>query len=85
MKEELSIQYRTIARQDQQFMSHLLGTFSHYQRALPVDCFFANSSDERITFKIVPTKDIQSPGNFLAFLIGARLILLPLTMGPTLP
>ncbi len=79
----LSMTYKTFKKSEPEFESHLMGTFSHTEVALPVKTLNVGTIEETITFEIVKAADIQRPSYFiyLAHLIKLHsylLIMVPL-------
>ena len=60
----------TLDRSSPEFDSYLRGTFAADKRALPIQSLNVNTQQERVTFRIVPTKDIRRP-NFLVVWLKA--------------
>jgi 1,4-dihydroxy-2-naphthoate octaprenyltransferase len=63
-----SSSFITLGKNSPEFDSYLRGTFSKVARALPVESLNINTDQERVTFQIVPVKEIQKPGFFKIWL-----------------
>lgn len=74
----------TIPKNSPQLQSHLKGTFSKTQRALPVRSLNIDSQSPHVTFEIVDIEFIERPHLFLILLKALRWDWLPLTLMPTL-
>ncbi len=55
------MEFKTLSKNDPEFLPHLLGSFSKTERALPVESLNINSGLETVTFKIIPVSDIHQP------------------------
>ena len=73
-------EYVTIPKRDPQLRSHLNGTFSKTQRALPLKSLNVGSS--HITFELVNIELIDRPHLFIVLLKALRWDWLPLTLMP---
>ena len=80
----MSGEFITLTRNDPEFSSHLLGTFSKTRRALPVETYNADTSRERVTFQIVNVDEIASPSWARVYLKSCRPELALLALGPAL-
>lgn len=78
------MEYITLTRDDPEFESYLLGTFSPSLRALPVETFHAQTSRERVTFRLVPREKVAAPRWWKIYFWSCRPELLGLTMGPSI-
>jgi len=74
--------WKTVSRQDPEFPSYLDGSFSRELRALPVRSLNVGLSSERVTFEIVPLKEIARPrlARVACLLIRPRTLVL--SLGP---
>lgn len=78
------MEYITLTRDDPEFESYLLGTFSEQLRALPVETFHAQTERERVTFRLVEREKVQAPPWWKIYFWSCRPELLGLTMGPSI-
>lgn len=78
----MSSEFITLTRDDPEFESYLLGTFSTTERALPVETYHAQSYRERVTFRIVPRAEVGAPAWWMVYFLACRPDLLGLTLGP---
>lgn len=76
------MEYVTLTRQDPEFKSYLLGTFSSDQRALPVETYSPDTARERVTFQLVDVDRIGVPPWWRIYFRSCRPELLVLTLGP---
>ncbi len=72
----------TLTKEDPEFESYLLGTFSKTHRALPVETYHADTPRERVTFRIVPLEKVDAPHWLKIYFKSSRPELLALLMGP---
>ena len=77
-------EYVTIPKGDPQLKSHLSGTFSKTQRALPIKSLNVNPQSPHITFKLVDIAFINRPLWPIVLLKALRWNWLPLTLMPIL-
>jgi 1,4-dihydroxy-2-naphthoate octaprenyltransferase len=68
-----SRQYVTLDKKSPEFEAYLKGTFSTDKRALPVKSLNVNSSQETVTFEIVPLSEIQKPNFLVVWLKAIRI------------
>ena len=78
----MSSEFITLTRDDPEFESYLLGTFSQTERALPVETYHAQSYRERVTFRIVPKSALKTPPWWKIYFWSCRPEFAPLTLGP---
>lgn len=78
------MEYVTLTREDPEFQSFLLGTFSSNKRALPVETYGPDTARERVTFQIVDVEKLQVPPWWSIYFSSCRPELLVLTMGPAI-
>lgn len=78
------ITYKTLHRGDSQFLSYLLGSFSQYERALPVESLNINSDQESVTFKIVSLDAIDKVHPLRMWFEILKIKSLPLVLVPAL-
>lgn len=78
------MEYITLTRNDPEFESYLLGTFSQKLRALPVETFHPQTVRERVTFRLVPREKVSAPPWWKIYFWSCRPELLGLTMGPSI-
>lgn len=57
--------YKTFKKSDSEFKTHLMGSFSNTEIALPVKTLNVGTVDETVTFEIVKSSDIQRPYYFI--------------------
>lgn len=74
----------TLAKDDPDFGSYLLGTFSKTHRALPEETFHPQTTRERITFRIVPVTAVKRPAWWKIYFLSMRPELIGLTLGPAM-
>jgi 1,4-dihydroxy-2-naphthoate octaprenyltransferase len=72
----------TLTKNDPEFESYLLGTFSKDHRAIPVETYHAATPRERVTFRVIPREEVGAPHWLKIYLRSSRPELLGLTMGP---
>ena len=72
----------TLTKDDPEFESYLLGTFSNEHRAIPVETYHAATPRERITFRVIPKEKVGAPHWVKIYFRSCRPELLGLTMGP---
>jgi 1,4-dihydroxy-2-naphthoate octaprenyltransferase len=77
-------QWKTLSRNDADFLPYLTGSFSDLERALPVRSLNVDSALEVITFRIVPLSEISRPGLLMLFWLLMRPLTLVLSIGPLL-
>lgn len=73
--------YKTLLKNDPQYKSYLLGSFSNEQVALPMESFGVGSERERTTFLILPDSKLTRPAWIQVYLKAIRPELLGLTLG----
>lgn len=56
------MKFKTLGRQDKEFRSHLLGTFSKTERAVPVRSLNVGTHQEQIVFQVTSVAEIVEPG-----------------------
>lgn len=78
------MEYITLTRDDPEFDSYLLGTFSRELRALPVETFHPQTARERVTFRLVAREKVAAPAWWKIYFWSSRPELLGLTMGPAI-
>lgn len=78
----MSSEYITLTRDDPDFEKYLLGTFSRTERALPVETYHAQTYRERVTFRIVPRDQLETPSWPIVYFWSCRPELWVLTLGP---
>lgn len=76
--------WKTISRQDPEFLAYLDGTFSDSHRALPVRSLNVDTSREEVTFAIIPLKEIARPKRWLLAWRATRPASLVLSIGPVM-
>ncbi len=76
--------WKTISRQDPEFMTYLDGRFSESHRALPVKSLNVDTAKEEVTFSIVPISEIQHPGWWTVAFWSSRPASWCLSLGPVL-
>jgi 1,4-dihydroxy-2-naphthoate octaprenyltransferase len=76
--------WKTLSHQDADFLKHLDGSFSTIHRALPVRSLNVGSGSERVTFEIVPLKEIVRPTPAIIVWHMIRPRTLVLSIGPML-
>ena len=76
------MEYITLSKNDPEFDSYLRGTFSATHRALPVETYHPETARERVTFRVVPLQNVQTPAWWKIYFWSSRPELLPLTLGP---
>lgn len=76
------MEYITLTKDDPEFKSYLLGTFSDSHRALPVETYHAQTARERVTFRVVPLAQVGAPAWWKIYLRSSRPELFGLTLGP---
>lgn len=76
------MEFITLTKDDPEFESYLLGTFSRTHRALPVETYNATTARERVTFRLVPVEKVAAPAWWKAYFWSARPELFGLTLGP---
>lgn len=74
----------TLTKNDPEFESYLLGTFSKDHRAIPVETYHADTPRERVTFRVIPWEKVGAPHWLKIYLLSSRPELLGLTMGPAI-
>ncbi|MBX3021013.1 MAG: UbiA family prenyltransferase [Bdellovibrionales bacterium] len=79
----MSSEFITLTREDPEFESYLLGTFSDKERAIPVETYHAQTYRERVTFRIVPIDKLSAPPWWTIYFWSCRPELLALTLGPS--
>jgi 1,4-dihydroxy-2-naphthoate octaprenyltransferase len=72
----------TLTKDDPDFDSYLLGTFSRTERAVPVETYHAETARERVTFRVLSREAVGAPAWWRIYLRSCRPELLGLTMGP---
>lgn len=78
------MEFITLTKDDPDFDSYLLGTFSKTHRALPVETFHPQTPRERVTFRLVPMEKVIAPNWLVVYFWSCRPELLGLTMGPSM-
>lgn len=78
----MSSPFVTLTPDDPDFQNYLLGGFSEELRALPVESFRQHSTRERVTFRLVPIREIKKPAWWKIYFKACRPELLGLTLGP---
>ena len=78
------MEYITLTKQDPEFESYLLGTFSTTHRALPIETYHAQTVRERVTFRVLPVSAVGLPAWWKIYFWSCRPELLGLTMGPSI-
>ena len=78
----MSSEFLTLTKSDPSFMSHITGNFSTEVRALPEKSFGIGTSNERVTFKLTPVREILRPSKVKIIGIALRPSYLTLTLGP---
>ncbi len=78
------MQYLTLTREDPEFESYLLGSFSKTERALPVETYAPQTARERVTFRVVPVDQVAIPPWWKIYFLSCRPELLVLTLGPAI-
>lgn len=76
------MEFITLTKDDPEFESYLLGTFSRTHRALPVETYNATTARERVTFRVVPVEKVAAPAWWKSYFWSARPELFGLTLGP---
>lgn len=72
----------TLAKDDPEFSSFLMGTFSPTHRALPEETFHPQTPRERVTFRLVPIDKVKAPAWWMIYIKSCRPELAGLTLGP---
>lgn len=80
----MSSEFITLTKNDPEFESYLLGTFSPSHRALPVETYHAATSRERVTFRVLPIEKVQAPSWWKVYFWSSRPELFGLTLGPAM-
>jgi 1,4-dihydroxy-2-naphthoate octaprenyltransferase len=80
----MSQEFVTLTRQDPEFESYLLGTFSKTERALPVETYHPHTQRERVTFRVVSVADLQVPRWWVVYFRSIRPELAALTLAPAI-
>jgi 1,4-dihydroxy-2-naphthoate octaprenyltransferase len=80
----VSVRWKTFARTEREFLTHLDGSFSSEYRAIPMRSLNVNTSREQVTFEIRSVSEIQSPSWPLVWLKLFRPQTLTLSVGPIL-
>lgn len=80
----MAMELITLAKDDPDFNSYLLGTFSKTHRALPEETFHPQTARERITFRLVPIEKVQAPAWWKIYFLSMRPELIGLTLGPAI-
>lgn len=78
----MSTEFVTITKNDPDFESYLLGTFSQTHRALPVETYHAATARERVTFRVLPLEKVGAPAWWRVYFWSSRPELFGLTLGP---
>ena len=78
----MSAEFITLTKNDPDFDSYLMGTFSRTHRALPVETYHAATARERVTFRVLPVERVAAPAWWRVYFWSARPELLGLTVGP---
>src|SRR5216683_2002056 len=78
------MKFITLTKNDPDFDSYLLGTFSQTERALPVETYHPQTARERVTFRLVPVEKVGAPSWWKIYFWSCRPELLGLTMGPAM-
>jgi len=73
--------YKTLLKNDPEYRSYLLGTFSAQLVALPVESFGVGTERERTTFLVLSKDQVKKPFWPLIYLAAIRPELLGLTLG----
>lgn len=76
------MEYITVTKDDPAFNTYLDGTFSLTERALPIETYHAQTSRERVTFRIVSIAKLDTPKWWKIYFWSCRPELLVLTLGP---
>jgi 1,4-dihydroxy-2-naphthoate octaprenyltransferase len=76
--------WKTLSRQDPDFLPYLDGTFSRTHRALPTRSLNVATSREEVTFEIVPVSEIERPSTLAVAWRALRPSSLVLSLGPLL-
>jgi 1,4-dihydroxy-2-naphthoate octaprenyltransferase len=74
----------TLTKDDPDFNSYLLGTFSNTHRALPEETFHPQTTRERVTFRVVPVAAVKAPPWWHVYFVSTRPELSGLTLGPAM-
>ncbi len=72
----------TLSRSQPEFKSYLEGTFSSDHVAVPTRTLNALTSNEEVTFEIIPSNEVKRPNWFLVTLRLFRPLTLSLSLGP---
>lgn len=78
------MEFITLTRDDPEFDSYLLGTFSKDHRALPVETYQPQTKRERVTFRVLPLEKVAPPQWWKSYLLATRPELWALTLGPAM-
>jgi 1,4-dihydroxy-2-naphthoate octaprenyltransferase len=78
------MEYVTLTREDPDFQTHLLGTFSKNRRALPVETYSPDTVRERVTFQLMDVGKLDIPPWWNIYFRSCRPELLVLTLGPAI-
>ncbi len=77
-------EFITLTKNDPEFESYLLGTFSRSHRALPVETYHAATARERVTFRVLPIEEVKAPAWWKVYFLSSRPELFGLTLGPAM-
>jgi 1,4-dihydroxy-2-naphthoate octaprenyltransferase len=80
----MSTEFITLTKDDPDFESYLLGTFSRTHRALPVETYHAATARERVTFRVLPVQKVGAPAWWIVYFWSSRPELFGLTLGPAM-
>ena len=72
----------TLSRNQPEFNSYIQGTFSSEHVAVPTRTLNALTSNEEVTFEIIPSKEVKRPNWFLVTLRLFRPLTLTLSLAP---
>ncbi len=78
----MSSEFLTLTKSDPNFLSHITGSFSVDTRALPEKSFGIGTSNERVTFKLIPVSEIVRPSKLKIIGLALRPSYMTLTLGP---
>ena len=76
--------WKTLSRQDPEFLSYLDGSFSLTHVAMPVRSLNVGSPREEVTFEIVASESLEKPSVFKVAALLLRPATLALSLGPML-
>ncbi len=78
------MEFITLTKADPDFENYLRGTFSHTHRALPIETYHPQTARERVTFRVLPIAQLDTPAWWQVYFWACRPELLGLTLGPAM-